>query len=957
MSQVLMPCAKYLSDKRAIMTQSTGIKKTMAAAKPAPKTSAKVPAKPAAKAPGKASVSAAKSAVKASITSKKPVKPVAVPVKKSVPAPKQALKTVTKGAAKPVAKPAAKVATKPAAKSAPVRTVTKAGAKTSAPTKHPVKTVGKQSADAKSVSKSASKSVVQSVKESMKSVSQAKPKAAPVKTPEKAAAKTAAKPATKPAANAAPKAPVKVAAKPAAKVAAKPVAASKTAPVKAAKTAATKAAPVAPAKVAPAALVASKAPGKVDVSKPAPVKAGKGEGDEKPVKAAGRPPGGTGRRPGRPSKNPNNNADSEFGDAGDGDGEVEALPELKPVKRGKRGKGEGKDLIARGPMTPEEYEARRNRLKLLIKLGKDRGYLTYGEINDHLPDDLVDAEAIDGIISTFSDMGIAVYDQAPDAETLLLGENAPVATSDDDVEDEAEAALTTVDSDFGRTTDPVRMYMREMGTVELLTREGEIEIAKRIEGGLKDMVKAISTCPTTINEIISHVQRVRDAQAQIDEVIDGLVDDDGAEYAGAGVADEAEEDGPAGGMSSKQLEDLRVKGLAKFDIVATQFIRMRTAYEKEGYRSETYMLAQEVILNELMGVRFTAKMVERLADTLRQQVEEVRKIERAVLHTCVDRAGMPRAHFIKVFPGNETNLQWVITEIESAADYSITLKRHVPAVQELQQKLIDLQTRVVLPLKDLKDVNKKMATGEAKARKAKREMTEANLRLVISIAKKYTNRGLQFLDLIQEGNIGLMKAVDKFEYRRGYKFSTYATWWIRQAITRSIADQARTIRIPVHMIETINKMNRISRQILQETGAEPDPATLASKMDMPEDKIRKILKIAKEPISMETPIGDDDDSHLGDFIEDTHTLAPADAALHSSMHNVVKEVLDSLTPREAKVLRMRFGIEMSTDQTLEEVGKQFDVTRERIRQIEAKALRKLRHPSRSDKLKSFLEGQ
>jgi RNA polymerase primary sigma factor len=358
-----------------------------------------------------------------------------------------------------------------------------------------------------------------------------------------------------------------------------------------------------------------------------------------------------------------------------------------------------------------------------------------------------------------------------------------------------------------------------------------------------------------------------------------------------------------------------------------------------------------------MGIRFTAKMVERLADTLRAQVEEVRKIERQVLHTCVERAGMPRTHFIKVFPGNETNLEWVLGEVAVASDYAHTLKRHVPAVQELQQKLIDLQVRVVLPLKDLKDVNKKMATGEAKARKAKREMTEANLRLVISIAKKYTNRGLQFLDLIQEGNIGLMKAVDKFEYRRGYKFSTYATWWIRQAITRSIADQARTIRIPVHMIETINKMNRISRQILQETGAEPDPATLASKMDMPEDKIRKILKIAKEPISMETPIGDDDDSHLGDFIEDMATLAPADAALHGSMRDVVKEVLDSLTPREAKVLRMRFGIEMSTDQTLEEVGKQFDVTRERIRQIEAKALRKLRHPSRSDKLKSFLEGQ
>jgi RNA polymerase primary sigma factor len=350
-------------------------------------------------------------------------------------------------------------------------------------------------------------------------------------------------------------------------------------------------------------------------------------------------------------------------------------------------------------------------------------------------------------------------------------------------------------------------------------------------------------------------------------------------------------------------------------------------------------------------------MVEKLADTLREQVGQVRTLERAVLHTCVDRAGMPRAHFIKVFPGNETNLNWVLDEVAGGHPYSETLERHVPAVQELQQKLIDLQASVVLPLKDLKDVNKRMATGEAKARKAKREMTEANLRLVISIAKKYTNRGLQFLDLIQEGNIGLMKAVDKFEYRRGYKFSTYATWWIRQAITRSIADQARTIRIPVHMIETINKMNRINRQILQETGSEPDPATLAQKMDLPEDKVRKILKIAKEPISMETPIGDDDDSHLGDFIEDTGTLSPSEWALHGSMRDVVKEVLDSLTPREAKVLRMRFGIEMSTDQTLEEVGKQFDVTRERIRQIEAKALRKLRHPSRADKLKSFLEGQ
>ncbi|MEM5427219.1 RNA polymerase sigma factor RpoD [Cupriavidus oxalaticus] len=626
--------------------------------------------------------------------------------------------------------------------------------------------------------------------------------------------------------------------------------------------------------------------------------------------------------------------------------------------------------------TEEELELRRQKLKALIKLGKSRGYLTYAEINDHLPDDMVDSETIDTLVATLNDIGIAVYEQAPDAETLLLNDNAPSATSEEEAEEEAEAALSTVDSEFGRTTDPVRMYMREMGTVELLTREGEIEIAKRIEAGLKDMVMAISACPVTISEILAHAERVANDEIKIDEFVDGLIDpnaDEAPEAPSAAAAasedediesdddeegDEDEDDeGEAGaGASARQLEELKQNALEKFRVIAEQFDKMRRAFEKEGYKSKPYVKAQEAIQAELMGIRFTARNVERLCDTLRGQVDEVRKLERSILNIVVDKCGMPRSEFVARFPGNETNLEWISTVVADGKGYSGIVERNVPAVHELQQKLIDLQSRVVLPLKELKGVNRKMAEGERRAREAKREMTEANLRLVISIAKKYTNRGLQFLDLIQEGNIGLMKAVDKFEYRRGYKFSTYATWWIRQAITRSIADQARTIRIPVHMIETINKMNRISRQILQETGNEPDPATLAEKMEMPEDKIRKIMKIAKEPISMETPIGDDDDSHLGDFIEDTNTLAPAEAALHGSMRDVVKDVLDSLTPREAKVLRMRFGIEMSTDHTLEEVGKQFDVTRERIRQIEAKALRKLRHPSRSDKLKSFLEG-
>jgi RNA polymerase primary sigma factor len=659
--------------------------------------------------------------------------------------------------------------------------------------------------------------------------------------------------------------------------------------------------------------------------------------------------------------------------------ELKAADKAKAKDRKAKEKALLKDAFSNDTeATEEELERRRQKLKTLIKLGKERGFLTYAEINDHLPENIVDPEAIEGIIGTFNDMGIAVYEHAPDAESLLLTDNVATVASDDDAEAAAEAALSTVDSDFGRTTDPVRMYMREMGSVELLTREGEIEIAKRIEDGLKDMIQAISACPTTIAEILAAAERIANDETKIDEIVDGLVDMNVSEPAlpaaanGAASEDDEEEEEEEGdeaasdevegnasgaaGFTAEQIEQLKRESLEKFRTISTQFDKMRKAYEKEGYNSKPYVKAQETISSELLSIRFTAKVVEKLCDTLRGQVDEVRHIEKQILDVAVNKCGMPRSHFIKVFPGNETNLTWVDGEVSGHHPYSIILGRNVPTVKELQQKLIDLQARVVLPLPDLRNINKKMAAGEMKARKAKREMTEANLRLVISIAKKYTNRGLQFLDLIQEGNIGLMKAVDKFEYRRGYKFSTYATWWIRQAITRSIADQARTIRIPVHMIETINKMNRISRQILQETGAEPDPATLAIKMEMPEEKIRKIMKIAKEPISMETPIGDDDDSHLGDFIEDNNTLAPADAALHASMRGVVKDVLDSLTPREAKVLRMRFGIEMSTDHTLEEVGKQFDVTRERIRQIEAKALRKLRHPSRSDKLKSFLEG-
>ncbi|MEZ5606886.1 MAG: RNA polymerase sigma factor RpoD [Burkholderiaceae bacterium] len=622
-------------------------------------------------------------------------------------------------------------------------------------------------------------------------------------------------------------------------------------------------------------------------------------------------------------------------------------------------------------LSEEEMNTRRANLKTLLKLGKTRGYLTHGEINDHLPDKLVDAETLEAVVSMLNDLGVAVYEQTPDAETLLLTNTGTSTATEEEAEEEAEAALSTVDSEFGRTTDPVRMYMREMGTVELLTREGEIEIAKRIEGGLMEMMEAISASPTTIAEILRMAGEIREGKVVINTIVDGFADaDENDDYVAEEDFDEYDEedddDGKGGSKSmTRLLEKLKAEALERFDDVAALFDKVRRAYDKEGWGSPTYVKAQHALSTRLMSIRFTAKTIEKLCDLLRGQVDDVRKYERELRRIIVDRCGYPQEHFITDFSGRDKNgnrvrshlldLKWVEKQAQADKTWSAIMGRNIPPIQDLQQKLADLQAQVVVPLDELKAINKRMNEGEAASRDAKKEMIEANLRLVISIAKKYTNRGLQFLDLIQEGNIGLMKAVDKFEYRRGYKFSTYATWWIRQAITRSIADQARTIRIPVHMIETINKMNRISRQHLQEFGFEPDAALLAEKMEMPEDKIRKIMKIAKEPISMETPIGDDDDSHLGDFIEDSNNTAPVDAAMQAGLRDVVKDILDSLTPREAKVLRMRFGIEMDNDHTLEEVGKQFDVTRERIRQIEAKALRKLKHPSRSDKLRSFTD--
>ena len=608
-----------------------------------------------------------------------------------------------------------------------------------------------------------------------------------------------------------------------------------------------------------------------------------------------------------------------------------------------------------------------SRLKELIARGREQGYLTYAEVNDHLPEDISDPEQVEDIIRMINDMGINVFETAPDADALLLAE----ADTDEAAAEEAAAALAAVESDIGRTTDPVRMYMREMGTVELLTREGEIEIAKRIEEGLREVMAAISRFPGSVESILAEYQRIVSEGGRLSDVLSGYIDpDDGSLPAESEAVPPPVAKAPAAASDDDEEEDGEEKtdteeegdggpdpeeAARRFGAVAEQLEKARKILKKHGRGSAQGDAELDTLAELFMPIKLVPKQFDALVVMVRDALDRVRAQERAIMQLCVRDARMPRADFLKLFPGNEADLGWIDGLTAGKAKYAEAIARLQDDIKACQQTLIDLQQELDLDIAEIKEINRRMSIGEAKARRAKKEMVEANLRLVISIAKKYTNRGLQFLDLIQEGNIGLMKAVDKFEYRRGYKFSTYATWWIRQAITRSIADQARTIRIPVHMIETINKLNRISRQMLQEMGREPTPEELGERMDMPEDKIRKVLKIAKEPISMETPIGDDEDSHLGDFIEDSTMQSPIDVATVESLKEATREVLGGLTAREAKVLRMRFGIDMNTDHTLEEVGKQFDVTRERIRQIEAKALRKLRHPTRSEHLRSFLD--